>query len=387
MKKMTRVATIDVFRALTMFFMLFVNDVPSAKNIPHWIQHAEWNEDMLGFADTIFPLFIFAMGMSIPFAILNRERRGDSSLKIGLHIILRTIALIVMGLFLVNMESYDWGGAIIPYRWYMIMLISAFFLLWNDYPRIEGKKRHIFTALKVAGVALLCVLFHYYRGDDGAPFARHWWGILGLIGWCYFVTAVVFSLVRDRLVPMTIAWVAAIAASLLTHSHMIDLSVIPVDMTLHALGISGAFTSVMIMKVADKERPAKFIALMLGLAAVMLALMFWAHDHWIISKIRSTPTWLFACNAIAFTLVAILYYLTDVKGKKAWFDIIKPAGVATLTCYMIPYLWYAIQGLLGWHYPEICRTGMGGIIKSLVFSLIVVWIAGGMSKARIRMKI
>ena len=40
MKTLTRVATIDIFRALTMFFMLFVNDVPGANNIPDWIMHA-----------------------------------------------------------------------------------------------------------------------------------------------------------------------------------------------------------------------------------------------------------------------------------------------------------------------------------------------------------
>lgn len=387
MKSLARVATIDIFRALTMFFMLFVNDVPAAKNIPHWIMHAESNEDMLGFADTIFPLFIFAMGMSIPYAILNRERRGDSSLKIGLHIILRTVALLIMGLFLVNMESYDWGGAIIPYRWFMIALITAFFLLWNDYPKTEGKKKYIFDTLKVAGITILCVLYYYYRGADGAPFGKHWWGILGLIGWSYLVTAVVFSLVRDRLIPMTIAWIAIIAASLLTHAHMINLSAIPSDMTLHALGVSGAFTSVLLMKIGNKEKPTKFIGTMLVLGAVMLALMVAVHPHWIISKIRATPTWLFACNAIAFTLVGILYYLADVKGKAAWFNIIKPAGVATLTCYMIPYLWYAIQGLLGWHYPTICYEGLGGIVKSLIFSMAVVWIAGGLSKARIRLKI
>ena len=387
MKNLTRVATIDIFRALTMFFMLFVNDVPGAKNIPHWIMHAESNEDMLGFADTIFPLFIFAMGMSIPYAILNREKRGDSSLKIGWHIILRTIALLLMGVFLVNMESYGWGEAIIPYRWFMIMLISAFFLLWDDYPRAEGAKKYIFSAMKVLGAVLLCVLYYYYRGADGAPFGKHWWGILGLIGWSYLVTAVVFSLVRDRLIPMTIAWIVMIAASLLTHAHMINLSAIPSDMTLHALGVSGAFTSVLLMKIGDKDKPAKFIGTMLALGAVMLALMFVAHPHWIISKIRATPTWLFACNAIAFTLVGVLYYLADVKGKAAWFNIIKPAGVATLTCYMIPYLWYAIQGLLGWHYPAICYEGWGGIVKSLLFSLAVVWIAGGLNKARIRLKI
>ena len=50
-----RVAAVDVFRALTMFLMLFVNDIPGLKNIPHWLEHADINEDMMGFSDTIFP--------------------------------------------------------------------------------------------------------------------------------------------------------------------------------------------------------------------------------------------------------------------------------------------------------------------------------------------
>ena len=43
MKNLTlqRVAAIDVSRALTMFLMLFVNDIPGLKNIPYWLRHAE----------------------------------------------------------------------------------------------------------------------------------------------------------------------------------------------------------------------------------------------------------------------------------------------------------------------------------------------------------
>ena len=49
MKNLTlqRVAAIDVSRALTMFLMLFVNDIPGLKNIPYWLRHAEVHEDML----------------------------------------------------------------------------------------------------------------------------------------------------------------------------------------------------------------------------------------------------------------------------------------------------------------------------------------------------
>ena len=48
--KNNRIATIDVFRAITMFLMLFVNDIPGLKQIPHWLLHAKAKEDMLGFS-------------------------------------------------------------------------------------------------------------------------------------------------------------------------------------------------------------------------------------------------------------------------------------------------------------------------------------------------
>ena len=33
---MLRVEALDIFRALTMFLMLFVNDIPGLRDIPHW---------------------------------------------------------------------------------------------------------------------------------------------------------------------------------------------------------------------------------------------------------------------------------------------------------------------------------------------------------------
>ncbi len=46
MKSLTpqRIAAVDVFRALTMFLMLFVNDIPGLKNVPHWLMHAGWTK-------------------------------------------------------------------------------------------------------------------------------------------------------------------------------------------------------------------------------------------------------------------------------------------------------------------------------------------------------
>ena len=40
-----RIATIDVMRAIIMLLMLFVNDIPGVDGLPHWLGHAETEED------------------------------------------------------------------------------------------------------------------------------------------------------------------------------------------------------------------------------------------------------------------------------------------------------------------------------------------------------
>ena len=385
--KTTRIATIDVFRAITMFLMLFVNDIPGVKQIPHWLLHAEMNEDMLGFSDIIFPCFLFVMGMSVPFALLKRQEKGESLLGTSKHILERTLALIVMGLFTVNLGSYDGEATGLPYAWYHILLGISFFLTWNLYPMAEGVRYYVFKAMQWSGVFLMIGLFLLFEGKNGAVFAPKWWGILGLIGWTYLVTTIVFLIVRTRLVWMTGAWLLFLALTVLSHNGMLNLSALPSDMTHHALGVSGAFASVLLIHWGNKEKPFKFVGTMMGLGVAMLVLFFLAHPHWIISKIQATPTWLFVCNAISFFMVGLLYFLTDVKNKAGWFSFIKPAGTVTLTCYIIPYAWYAVQRLIGFHYPDFLCAGVPGLCRSLVFSLVIVWIAGWLMKVNVRLKI
>ncbi|MBQ8502216.1 MAG: DUF5009 domain-containing protein [Bacteroides sp.] len=395
MKNLTftqRVAAVDVFRALTMFLMLFVNDIPGLKNIPHWLLHAQSNEDMMGFSDTIFPAFLFCLGMSIPLAIQNRYKKGDHTLQVISHIFWRTIALLAMGLFTLNCGGIEGG---ISYQWFSILMVIGFFLTWAVYPKAEGTKKFLFIAMKWAGVLLLLFLI-LYKDVHGEPFRTSWWGILGLIGWTYAVCAGIYLFTRDNLRVVTVVWVIVVLLSVFSHSSLIPydyfsrcilLPFIPSDWTLHALGMSGVLTTLLMQRYADKERPAKFIAILCTLGVVMLVLALISHPHWIISKIQATPTWLFYCLAMFFPLFAFFYWLTDVKGKAGWFSLLKPAGTATLTCYVIPYAWYAVRQLLHVHYPEMFYGGVPGLLKSLVYSLLVVLLAGLLMKGKIKLKI
>lgn len=136
-----RLHSIDVFRAITMLLMIFVNDVSGVKNIPEWIEHVSGKADGLGFADTVFPTFLFIVGLSIPFAIRNRLNKGEAFLNIALYIVTRSVALLVMGFFHVNSEEYSSEALLPRYLWILFVTIG-FFLIWLDYaPTVAKAKR------------------------------------------------------------------------------------------------------------------------------------------------------------------------------------------------------------------------------------------------------
>src|SRR6185295_442758 len=97
-----RIASIDILRALTMVLMIFVNDLGSLRDIPLWLEHVKPGVDGIGLADIVFPAFLFIVGLSLPYAIDNRRKKGDTEWQLVMHVLTRTFALLVMGIFLVN---------------------------------------------------------------------------------------------------------------------------------------------------------------------------------------------------------------------------------------------------------------------------------------------
>ena len=88
-----RNVSIDMLRGLTMLLMVFVNDLWTVGGVPHSLEHFERFEDGMGLSDIVFPMFLFAMGMSIPYAIERRFSKGFSGESTLGHILSRTLAL------------------------------------------------------------------------------------------------------------------------------------------------------------------------------------------------------------------------------------------------------------------------------------------------------
>ena len=84
-----RVASIDVFRGLTMMVMIFVNELAGVRGLPWWTYHATDQHNAMTYVDMVFPFFLFIVGMSMPLAIERRLAQNPSQPALWRHIALR----------------------------------------------------------------------------------------------------------------------------------------------------------------------------------------------------------------------------------------------------------------------------------------------------------
>ncbi len=215
LQRPTRVTSIDAARGLVMFTMIFVNDIAgvSHKIVPDWMRHYKGHSGMT-FVDLVFPAFLFIVGMSIPSALGGRLLAGEPVWKILLHVVARTLSLLLIGILMVNNESPgpDMAG-LSPDLWTVLMFLCAIFAFCSlsppgrAAPSPEAKRRWqwISWVLRGAGLAGLVVLAFMFRGGKGeriislSPFAIHtsWYGILGLIAWAYLAGSIVYLVFRS----------------------------------------------------------------------------------------------------------------------------------------------------------------------------------------------
>jgi predicted acyltransferase len=382
-----RIQTIDVFRAITMFLMIFVNDFWTLTGIPTWLEHAKADQDFLGFSDIIFPTFLFIVGMSVPYAIKNRISKGDSPLKMFIHIVFRSVALLVMGFFTVNISNLNVQASGFSREAFQIIMVVAFFLIWNVYPKAEDWKKYLFMGLKGLGIVILLTLFFVFKGGKEGlqPMTPQWWGILGLIGWTYLITASIYLFVYKS--PWTLVgfWVLFSLLNIADHAHWLK-TPIPGGGAFQGLSFAGILASLLLDYFNKAEKHHILPLVYAGTGLLLFAAGLGLHQFFIISKILATPTWIYLCNAIAFGLLAVLFWIVDMKKKESWFAVIKPAGTSTLTCYLVPYVYYSLA-VYAFSLPVFLKTGAIGLLKSAVYAFIVVFITALLGRLSIKLKI
>ena len=399
-----RNTAIDMLRGLTMFIMIFVNDFWKVHGVPHWLEHATYGEDFMGLADIVFPCFLFAVGMSIPYAIERRYAKGFSAESTLGHILSRTFALLVMGAFITNSEFRLSPEAPYPIGVYWFLMAIGFIGVWNQYPKPASEaQKNLFRIFKIIGVLVLLYLAFTFRNPKGGVFGAYW-GILGSIGWTYLVCAVIYFFGRDRLKFLLPVWVAFVLICLLGTPLREEFGGEPIlafpeqnfyygmlgvlhigNGALPAFTMGGMILSILSARYAGNAGGWKLRNGLLAAALLLLAGIV-AHHFWIVAKIGSTPPWVFYVSAISVALYTLLAYLASHR-VTAWFNLIRPAGTATLTTYLVPYVFYGFADVTGIILPDWFTHGFMGLINCLCFAFVVIGVTWVMEKLHVKLKI
>lgn len=388
-----RIASIDILRALTMVLMIFVNDLWSLSNIPAWLGHVDQGVDGIGLADIVFPAFLFIVGLSIPYAIENRRKKGDTDWQLVKHVLWRTLALLVMGVFLVNGETFNANATgMARYLWNPICCL-CFILIWNSYPK-NANQVLVNSARVLAAITLIVFAFIYRGGPDDAirHFGPQWWGILGLIGWAYLVSGLITIFAKNNFYVILGGWVFFSLLSMVSHAGLIPpiFSFIPSPIrggTLVGLTMGGVLTAMMFKYYRGRQDNKGLTITLLAFSAILIGLSVVTRPYWGLAKLGATPAWLFLCSAFTILAFLVIYWIADVKRKENWFNIVRPAGTDTLLCYLIPYFAYFTTRALGISLPEFMLIGGVGLLKSFLFALLCVLITGRLIRLGIRLKL
>ena len=387
--KSNRILSIDIFRGLTIFLMVFVNDLAGVANIPAWMKHVAADVDGMTFVDVVFPAFLFIVGMAIPFAVSKRMARGQTELEFWRHVLYRTLGLWILGIYMVNSAEMNSEASLLPHTiWAPLLYISAVFI-WNRYPE---HKATLGRALRIMGMLILVLLYFSYRkGPDEqlTGMTPSWWGILGLIGWAYLYAMILYRLVVERLLLLILVFLLLFLLDLALWSESFQdqlhwLKGQSGNLAHTLITLAGIICALFLRQngIRHNAWSKMFYMVLFGLLLCLGAYL--SRPLGGISKIGATPSWALYSAAICCFVFPLVYWLVDLKGIKNWANFLKPAGENPLLTYIIPPFIYGLLGFSFW--PDFLSSGFAGFVRSVLFSLLILTIAAWLTKKKIRLQ-
>ncbi len=324
-----RLGSLDVFRGLTIAAMILVNNAGDWNKTYGPLLHAEWH----GWTptDLVFPFFLFAVGIAIPYAFAGRlERSGGDRSSLHRQILGRTAILFALGLFLNWFPFYTvhWPNARIPgvlQRIAVVYLIAA--LAWLH---LKARSRGLLALALLAGywIAMMLVPVPGYGSGDLSPAGN-------LAAWV------------DHLLLGSHTWRKAPGPG--------DPEGILSTLPALATALLGLFIGDWLRSPRGPRE--KFSALILwGVFACCAGLTF---DAWFpINKNLWTSSYVLFTGGLAMLLLATIYHLVDMKKREAWTRPFTAFGTNAILAFVGSTLLAKLAFLIRW-------TAEGGEIVNL----------------------
>ncbi len=380
----SRVDSIDIYRGLTIFLMIFVNEfggpgMADIVNAPSWLWHA-MKPDTFHFADIIAPAFLFIMGVSLPFAVNKRLDKGDSLGTVWRHVLIRTASLMIIGISMGNMRA---GRLIMrpiglsPMLWSTLLMLSLL-LVWIRYPEAKGTWKYVFAALRFGGMALLVYLLVIYREGPDLTGIQLRWFVLGLLGWAYLIGFIAYLAFKRHpaglvglisvLFFLSIGEKAGVFAPypwLMAINKYVNFGWV---IGLHpAMTVSGVLIGMLFMPDSPAPTVRDRIKWMVVFAAGLLAAGILTRPLYGAYKQQMTPSWGLYSVAISVAIFALVYWLVDVRKIKAWGTMFRPVGKNPLLPYFLHYMFHPLLFVLGLHLlNNYLHEGWPGAIRVLI---------------------
>ncbi len=278
-----RVNSIDFFRGLTMFLLAGEStnlygqfrqcNSSFMQFLAMELSHHEWHG--LHFWDLIQPFFMFIVGVSIPFAVANRLKKGDSEKAITLHAFKRSFLLLFLGWAL-----YCVGPGIIVWRFQDVLAQLAVTYLIAFLIRNKS-----FSFQLIFTLILLLLIDLAYRFFPVENFTHPWINFENLGAW-----------VNNKIegVDKASEWASLNAVATTAHT------------------VWGVLCGKLLMSEKTAAKKIK-ILIIAGLSGLIIGFSLDLLNITPIIKKIATSSFVFASGGWAILVLCLFYWLIDVK--------------------------------------------------------------------------
>ena len=269
-------------------------------------RHVKW--EGLALWDTIFPLFVFIAGVSFPFSLSRQRERGDSAWRIHGRILRRLAALILLGMVyngVLQLNFHDFRYASVLGKVGMAWAFAALL-----YVHFGLRARICIAVAMLAGYwALLTV-----PAPDAPPGFGPW------------TAEGCFPGYLDRI---------GFTPGHLYEKNLLEPSGVPVSVLGSSVTAALGMLAGDLLRSARKGLDSSRKAMLLAATGVMLLLTGWGVSFGcpVVKKLW-TPSFTLLAGGYSFLMLALFYWIIDVRGCRRWCFFLKVVGLNAITVYM-----------------------------------------------------
>lgn len=340
-----RLFSLDVFRGMTIFFMIVVNTPGSWNYVYAPLQHAKW--DGCTPTDLVFPFFMFIVGVSM--AISFKKYEAISKNDWIKKAVSRGIKIIIIGLLL---------------NWYPFFTKNIADL------RVFGVLQRIGLSFLIAGLIVA-----YIR-------VRYLWSAIALLLLGYW--AILLSIGKDGL-SLEGNLVRTLDLYLIGENHIYKGYGIPFDpegllSTLPAVGtiLIGFIAGKKIANTASVLLNINWLSTF-GVIFIIIGLI-WSLIGFPINKPIWSSSYVLYTAGMAMVMLSVLMWVIDIKGYHRWTYVFNAFGKNPLITFILSGILVKTASLIkigdlklfNWLYINVYQVIFGDYLGSLVFALSVV---------------